>query len=88
MAVFWATKGISCCIVGHVPISFAPHYQRLEGRVGQIVSIYPSSSDPKKIAFSNANMGVCHAILVDKHVPGDEALDCLVNILDSDDETE
>jgi hypothetical protein len=71
-----------------VPITFATHYQRLEGQVGQIVTIFPFSTDPKKIAFLNIHNGVCHAVLIDKHVPGDEFLDSLVDLVDSDDDSE
>ena len=31
LGVFWVTEGVSRCIVGHVPITFATHYQCMEG---------------------------------------------------------
>ena len=88
LAAFWITKGVCRCIVGHVPESFAAHFNRLEDRVGQIVTIYSFSSSPSKIAFSNTNFGVCHAILVDKPMPGDSVIDTLVETIDSDDDSE
>jgi hypothetical protein len=88
LGAFWITEGICRCIIGHVPDTFAAHFATLDGQVGQIVTLYQFSSDPRKIAFSNMNLGVCHAILVDKCLPGDEVIDSLVQIIDSDDESD
>ena len=53
---------------GHAPSALDPN-SAMEGRVGQIVTIYFILNSTKKIAFLNKNYGLCHAVLVDKPMP-------------------
>jgi len=84
LAAIWVTEGENRCIVGHLPEVYNEYKKNLEGRLAQVITNYSSSRDANKIAFSNARDGVCHAILVDKAVPGDEVLDSIVTLVDSD----
>jgi hypothetical protein len=84
LAAVWVTEGENRCIVGYLPEVYKDHAKLLEGRLAQVVTIFTLSKDSNKIAFSNKNEGVCHAILIDKQLSGDERLDELVTLVDSD----
>ena len=74
--------------MGHVPEEFIRHFAHLEGRIAQVTTIYEGSNDKNKIAFSNSKDGVCIASLVDNPMAGDELLNSLVFMVDSDEEDE
>jgi hypothetical protein len=88
MAALWVTEGANRCVIGHVPEKFSEHFHLLEGRIAQVYTIFHLSKDANKMAFSNKNDGVCHAILVDKVMPGDELLDPIVETIDSASDSE
>ena len=77
--VYWVTEGADRCLIGRVNPAFQRFFGRLNGRVGQVVTVFPCSNDPNKIAFSTKNDGVCHIMLIDRFIDGDlqlmEALD-------------
>lgn len=87
LAAYWVTEGADRCIVGRVPDTFSNFFTQLEGRVAQVDTIYAFSRNAKKLAYSTRNEGVCHAILIDKPLPGDELMDKLVYVVDSDDDS-
>ena len=88
LAAFWITEGAMRCIVGHVPEEFHHLFAHLEGRVAQVTTIYAGSKDKNKIAYSTSKDGVCIASLVDNPEAGDELLNPLVLMVDSDEEVE
>ena len=88
LAAYWVTEGAMRCIVGYVPEAFQNLFAHLEGRVAQVTTIYAGSNDKNKIAYSNSKDGVCIATLVDNPMVGDELLNPLVFMVDSDEETE
>jgi hypothetical protein len=88
LAAYWITEGSMRCIVGHVPEAFQHLFAHLEGRVAQVCTIYAGSKDKNKMAYSNSKDGVCIALLVDSPMVGDELLNPLVVMVDSDEDTE
>ncbi|KAG7373118.1 hypothetical protein IV203_033842 [Nitzschia inconspicua] len=62
------SEGANRCVIGHVPEKLSEYFHRLEGRIAQVYTIYHLSKDSNRMAFSNKNDGVCHAILVDKGI--------------------
>ena len=76
------------CIVGHVPEEFNHLFAHLEGRIAQVTTIYAGSNDKNKNTYSKSKDGVCIAQLVDNPMVGDELLNPLVFMVDSDEETE
>ena len=76
--VYWVTEGTDRCLVGRVGEEFKPFFKRLEGRIAQVVEIFPCSDEPKKLEYSRKRHGVCHVMLIDRLVDGDMAMmDCL-----------
>jgi hypothetical protein len=59
-------------------------YCHLEGRIGQVYEIYACSPSGKKTDYSVRHNGVCYAMLVDRAVPGDELVNRLLTMVDSD----
>ena len=47
-----------------------------------MVTIFPSSNEQKKIAFSKKNYGVCHVMLIDKLIEGDMAMLDLLDLVE------
>ena len=88
LAAYWVTEGAMRCIVGHVPEEFKNLFGHLEGRIAQVTTIYAGSKDKNKIAYSNSKDGICIVSLVDNPVAGDELLNPLVVMVDSDEEAE
>ena len=88
LAAFWVTEGAMRCIVGHVPEEFTHLFAHLEGRIAQVTTIFAGSNDKKKNAYSKSKDGVCIAQLVDNPMAGDELLNPLVVMVDSDQEDE
>ena len=74
------------CIIGHVPENFKDYFVHLEGRIAQVTTIYAASRDKNKIAYLNSKDGACIASLVDNPMAGDELLNPLVFMVDSDEE--
>ncbi|KAG7363924.1 hypothetical protein IV203_037126 [Nitzschia inconspicua] len=62
------SEGSNRCVIGHVPEKLSEYFHRLEGRIAQVYIIYQHSEDYNRMAFSNKNDGVCHAILFDKGI--------------------
>ena len=73
-AAYWVTEGTDRCIIGRVSEEFQSFFPRLEGRLGQVVTIFPTSGERKKIEFSKKKYGVCHVMLIDKLIDGDMAM--------------
>jgi hypothetical protein len=53
-----------------------------------VYTIYPISEDPTKTRFAAANDGVCQVLLVDNAVAGDDLIDKLTVVVDSDSDNE
>ena len=88
LTAFWVTEGAMRCIVGHVPEEFTHLFAHLEGRIAQVTTIFAGSNDKKKNTYSKSKDGVCIAQLVDNPMAGDELLNPLVVMVDSDQEDE
>ena len=52
------------------------------------MEIYSNSSSRNKDKYSRDNDGVCIVQLVDRYVKGDEALNCISSIVESESESE
>jgi hypothetical protein len=72
--VYWVTDGTDRCLVGRVGDEFKTFFKRLEGRLAQVVDIFPCSNEPKKLEYSSKRYGVCHVMLIDRFVEGDMAM--------------
>jgi len=86
VAAVWVTEGSDRCVVGHVNPAAIAHFERLEGRLCQVVEIFSSSKSKSKLDYSAANNGVVLAQIINKYVPGDDILNNYVEVIDSDDE--
>ena len=88
--VYWVTEqGADRCLIGRVSPEFKAFFRRLEGRLGQVVTIFPLSNDRKKIAYSAKNDGVCHIFLVDRFIDGDlKMMECLDMVESGDSDSE
>jgi hypothetical protein len=80
--VYWVTEGTDWCLVGRVSNDFKPFFQRLEGRIAQVVDIFPCSDERKKREYSKKRKGVCHVMLVDRLVEGDMAMMEVLDLVD------
>ena len=80
--VYWVTEGTDRCLVGHVSDEFKPFFKRLEGRIAQVVDIFPCSDERKKQEYSKKRNGVCHVMLVDRLVEGDMAMMDVLDLVD------
>lgn len=87
-AAYWVSEGSDRCIVGRASEAFTRHFTQLDGRLGQIVEIYSNSSRRNKDKYSRDNDGVCIVQLVDRYVKGDEVLNCISSIVESESESE
>ena len=56
--------------------------KRLEGRIAQVVNIFPCSDERKKQEYSSKRNGVCHVMLVDRLVDGDMAMMDVLDLVD------
>ena len=84
--VYWVTEGCNRCMIGRVSEEFKTFFPRLEGRIAQVVTIFPNVGKRRKAVFSKKKKGVCHVMLIDKLIEGDMAmLDLLDLVSDSDD---
>ncbi len=70
-------------MIGRVSEDFKEFFQRLEGRIGQVVEIFPTSEERRKRAFSKKKYGVCHVMLIDKLMEGDMAMLELLDMHDA-----
>jgi hypothetical protein len=77
------TDGTDRCLIGRVSEEFKEFFPRLEGRIGQVVEIFPTSEERRKRAFSKKKYGVCHVMLIDKLMDGDMAMLELLDMHDS-----
>jgi hypothetical protein len=50
--------------------------------VGQVVTLFPTSDERKKVAYSKTHHGVCHVMLIDKLMEGDMAMLDLLDLLE------
>ena len=83
--IYWVTEGTDRCLVGRVSNEFKPFFQRLEGRIAQVVDIFPCSDERKKREYSKKRNGVCHVVmLVDRLVEGN--IMAMMEVLDLVDE--
>ena len=83
--VYWVTEGTDRCLIGRVGPEFSSFYHRLEGRLAQVVTIFPLSNSRRKKAFSIKNDGVCHVLLVDRLMDGDLKMMEIIDTVDSGD---
>jgi len=79
------TEGTDRCLVGHVSNDFKPFFKRLEGRIAQVVDIFPCSEERKKRHYSSQRNGVCHVMLVDRLLDGDMAMMDVLDLVDAGD---
>jgi len=82
-AAFWVTDGTDRCIIGRVSEEFKAFFPRLEGRIAQVVEIFPNSDEPRKRTLSQKKYGVCHVMLIDKFMEGDMAMLDLLDMHDA-----
>ena len=68
--------------MGQVSDDFKPFFKRLEGRIAQVVDIFPCSEEPKKRHYSSKRNGVCHVMLVDRLLDGDMAMMDVLDLVD------
>ena len=50
--------------------------------MGQVVTLFPTSDEPKKVAYSKTHHGVCHVMLIDKLMEGDMAMLDLLDLVE------
>lgn len=82
------TEGADRCLVGRVGDDFKEFFNRLEGRIAQVVENYAVSSSIPKRRFSTLHDGICHAMLVDKAMVGDIEMNKCLTMIESDEEEE
>ena len=80
------SDGIDQCTVGHLSPAYNNILDHLDGRLGQIIELFSESTSPNKIAHDAENKGVAIAVLVDRYVPGDGAINRLLDVYDSEEE--
>jgi hypothetical protein len=78
------SDGVVQCCVGRL----APEYQQvldhLDGRIGQVTTKFSDSTSSNKIRQNSAKNGLCLVTLVDRHLPGDGALNDLLGFIEID----
>lgn len=88
LGAYWVTEGVDRCLVGRVADALREHFSHLDGRLVQVLDIYSNSNHFKRRDFARAHGGVCHAILVDEFLEGDQLLNSLLVVVDSDSDSE
>jgi len=86
IAAIWVSEGVDRCIIGRVNPAALSHSDRLEGRICQVVEFFSHSQNPSKSSFSDEHGGVLLAQVVDRYLPGDDALNQFVEGFDDDDD--
>ncbi|MBM3429321.1 MAG: hypothetical protein FJX95_11125 [Bacteroidetes bacterium] len=67
MAVYWVTEGADRCIVGRLPFFYNNDYEKLNGRLAQVVRILPFGVPCRpgsRTEYSNKYSGVMHVLLI------------------------
>jgi len=63
--------------VGRVADFYQPAFDLLDGRLVQVVELFQDSGSGHKIAYNTKKKGVAIAVIIDRFVPGNRALDML-----------